>query len=140
MKKSKINISIVFTFLTVLCVVFLAGCAPKLSEDFNEAEVKQAAENVIDLLNAQDSEGLRALFTTQMNAAITDEVLTQIYAALAEGGPFETIENMIVAGSTDQSSGVEYAVVTVQAKYKLRSFIYTISFDKQLNLAGLYYK
>ena len=124
----------------MLCVVFLAGCAPKLSEDFNEAEVKQAAENVIALLNAQDSEGLRALFTTQMNTAITDEVLTQIYAALSEGGSFETIESMIVAGSKDQSSGVEYAVVTAQAKYELRSFIYTISFDKQMKLAGLYYK
>ena len=57
-----------------------------------------------------------------------------------EGGAFESIADMSVAGSTDQSSGVEYAVVVAQAKYELRSFVYTISFDKQMQLAGLYYK
>jgi hypothetical protein len=141
MKKSNINVSIVFTLIAALCIVFLAGCtSPKLSSAFDEAEVKQAAENVIDLLNRQDSAGLRELFTAQMDAAITDEVLSQIYAALAEGGAFESIADMSVAGSTDQSSGAEYAVVVAQAKYELRSFVYTISFDKQMQLAGLYYK
>ncbi len=141
MKKSNINLSIVFTLFAALGIVFLAGCtSPKLSSDFDEAEVKQAAENVIDLLNRQDTAGLREIFTAQMDAAITDEVLSQIYAALAEGGDFESIADMSVAGSTDQSTGTEYALVIAQAKYELRSFVYTISFDKQMQLAGLYYK
>lgn len=141
MKKSKINISIVFTFLAVLSFVFLAGCSnPKLSSDFNEAEVKQAAEIVITLLNAQDSAGLKDLFISQMDAAITDDVFAQIYADLAKGGSFETIENMSVSGSTDKSNGEDFGVVIVQAKYELKTFIYTISFNNQMQLAGLYYK
>ncbi len=141
MKKSTINLTTILAFLAVLGVVFLAGCSsPKLSSDFNEADVKQAAENVVNLLNAQDSAGLKQLFTTEMTAAITDDVFTQIYADLAEGGSFEAIENISVIGSTDKSSAEDFAVAIVQAKYEKKTFIYTISFNKQMQLAGLYYK
>jgi hypothetical protein len=90
--------------------------------------------------DAQDTEGLRAIFTEQMNTAITDEVFTQIYAAIGEGGAFEEIESMTVIGSTDQSTGEEFATVITRAKYAAKTFTYTISFNKDMQVAGLYYK
>jgi len=103
-------------------------------------EVKTAAENVVTLLNAQDSEGLRALFTEQMNVAITDDVFVQIYAAIEGGGTFDKIESVNVVGSTDKSTAEEFATTIVNAKYENKSFTYTITFNKQMQLAGLYYK
>jgi len=41
------------------------------------------------LINDQDSEGIRELSTVQMRAALTDDVLDQIYEAIGEGGQFE---------------------------------------------------
>lgn len=75
-----------------------------------------------------------------MRDVLTDDVMKQIYEAIGEGGAFEQVSDMSVAGSTNQSSGEEYAVVIVKAKYKIRTFTYTISFTKQMKLAGLYYK
>ena len=47
---------------------------------------------------------------------------------------------MSIAGNTDKSSQEEFAVVVLKAKYEIRNFVYTLSFTKQMKLAGLYYK
>jgi len=141
MTKSLYRSKAVSVLAAVMCLVLLAGCgSTKLSEDFNEVEVKSAAENVIVLINSQDSESLEKICTVQMREALTDDVWEQIYEAIGEGGTFEQVSDMSVAGSVDKSSGEEYAVVVVKAKYELKTFTYTISFTKQMKLAGLYYK
>lgn len=141
MKKTNKKFMSLITLVVILSTTILTACsAPGLSSAFDEATVKKAAENVVTLLNNQDTEGLRAIFTSQMDAAITDEVFGQIFSALAEGGKFLEIEDMAVYGSTDKSSGEEFAVATVRAVYDMKTFTYTISFDKDMQLAGLYYK
>ena len=141
MKKSGFEILGVSALAVVLCFGVLAGCVgQELSGDFNEEEVRKAAENVIMLINDQDSEGIRELSTVQMRAALTDDVLDQIYEAIGEGGQFETVEDMSVAGTTDKSSGEEFAVVVARAQYEIKTFTFTISFTKQMKLAGLYYR
>ena len=126
---------------TILTMLLLTACsAPALSADFNEEEVKLLAQDVVSLLNAQDSEGLRSVFTEQMNTAITDDVFVQIYAAIEGGGKFEAIDNITVVGSSDKSTGEEFATAVVTAKYENQTFTYTITFNKQMQLAGLYYR
>lgn len=127
--------------VVLLSSLLLTACStPPLSPDFDEEQVKLVAQDVVSLLNAQDTQGLRAIFTGQMNTAITDEVFTQIYAAIGEGGAFEAIDSMTVIGSTDQSTGEEFATVITRAKYAAKTFTYTISFNKDMQVAGLYYK
>ncbi|MBN2089970.1 DUF3887 domain-containing protein [candidate division KSB1 bacterium] len=141
MNTSKFKLFRVFIIVSCLCVIFLSACsAPALSADFNEEDVKQLAQDVVSLLNAQDSDGLRALFTEQMNTAITDDVFVQIYAAIEGGRKFEAIDNITVVGSTDKSTGEEFATAVVNAKYENQTFTYTITFNKQMQLAGLYYR
>jgi len=141
MKKSNIKTLTILLLSTILSVLLLTACsAPALSADFNEEDVKLSAQDVVSLLNAQDSEGLRSLFTEQMNTAITDDVFVQIYAAIEGGGKFEAIDNVTVVGSSDKSTGEEFATAVVNAKYENQTFTYTITFNKQMQLAGLYYK
>jgi hypothetical protein len=141
MKKSGCKIVGISALAAVMCLALLAGCiGQELSGDFNEEEVRKAAENVITLINDQDSEGIRELCTVRMREALTDDVLDQIYEAIGEGGQFENIEDMSVAGTTDSQSGEEFAVVVARAKYEIKTFTFTISFTKQMKLAGLYYR
>lgn len=141
MKKSGCKIAGISALAAVMCFVLLTGCiGQELSGDFNEEEVRKAAENVIILINDQDSEGIRELCTVRMREALTDDVLDQIYEAIGEGGQFENIEDMSVAGTTDSQSGEEFAVVVARAKYEIKTFTFTISFTKQMKLAGLYYR
>ena len=140
MKKSTFRSIGTAVLAVVMCLVLLTGCgSTKLSESFNEDEVKSAAENVIALVNSQDTDGLKAMCTVQMRDALTDDVMKQIYEAISEGGTFEEVSDISVSGATDKTSG-ECAVVVVKAKYENRPFTYTISFTKQMKLAGLYCK
>lgn len=141
MKKSRFKSLSYVACAVLMCVALLNGCSgQKLSSDFNEDEVKKAAENVILLINSQDSEAFKELCTVKVKDALTDDVLKQIYEAISEGGTFVKVEEMSVAGSTDKASEEEFAVVVAKAKYEIKTFIFTISFTKQMKIAGLYYK
>lgn len=125
----------------VICFTLLSGCSkPGLSEDFDQEEVKKSAEEVITILNKKDSEALLNMSTVQMKNALTDDVLEGIYEAIGEGGEFKNIEDMSVGGSKDKASEEEFAVTVTKAKYENKTFTYTISFTKQMKIAGLFYK
>ena len=66
--------------------------------------------------------------------------MTQIFADIQSAGKFEKIEDMSVAGVKSQDSTEDFAVVIAKAKYESKSFIFTISFNKTMELIGLYYK
>ena len=127
-----------FVLLAILSLGILSGCAEKLPEGFEEAEVQAAAENVIDLLNQRDAEGLTALMTEEMKAVLTADIQAQIFALLDESGAFQEIADLKMGGSTQ--NGITYAAVAAKAKYANREITYTISFDQDMKLAGLYLK
>ncbi len=133
------KISLILCF--VICFSLLTGCTnPGLSEDFNEEEVKKAAEEVVTIINNQDSEALLEMSTVQMKNALTEDVLKEIYEAIGEGGDFQEIEEISIGGQKDKASEEEFAVVVAKTKYENKNFTYTISFTKQMKLAGLFYK
>lgn len=136
---------VTFKFKTILfvaiCFALLTGCMKSsLPDSFSEEEVKSSAEEVITILNNKDSEAFLELSTVQMRNALREDVLEEIYEAIGEGGKFEEIEEMSVGGQKDKASEEEYAVVVAKTKYENRYFVYTISFTKQMKLAGFYYK
>jgi len=141
MKKSMFKKAGALVLASVLCMVLLAGCTgQKLSADFVEADVKTAAENVISLINNKDSNALLALCTVKMKNGLTLDVMDKIYEAIGEGGQFKSIEAVSIGGQNDKASDEEFAVAVVKVKYEIKTFTFTISFTKQMKLAGLYYR
>jgi hypothetical protein len=132
MNKTSLCRVLTIVLLAVLSLGALGGCAAKLPEGFDEAEVRTAAENVIDLLNQRDANGLTALMTEEMKVVLTDD----IQALLDESGEFQEIGDLKMGGNTQ--NGITYAAVAVKAKYANREITYTISFDMDMKLAGLY--
>lgn len=138
MNKINLNRVLSVVLLAVLSVAVLGGCAAKLPEGFEEAEVQAAAENVIELLNQRDADRLTELMTGEMKAVLTEDVQAQIFAMLDESGAFQEIVDLQMGGSTQ--NGITYAAVAAKAKYENREITYTISFDQDMKLAGLYLK
>ena len=133
------------TIFTIIILVFslalLTACiSPSLSEDFDEDEVKRAAEEVISYINNEDGESLLEISTVALKNALTDELLEEIFEAISEGGEFLEIEEISVGGSKDKETEEEYAVAVAKAKYEHKNFTYTLSFTKQMKLAGIFYK
>ena len=66
-------------FTVVLMIAFATGCgAPKLSDKFDEEAVKQKAQDLISLLNAQDSKGIRDISVKALKDALKDDTFGQI--------------------------------------------------------------
>lgn len=138
MNKTSLYRVLTIILLAALSLGALGGCAAKLPEGFDEVEVQTAAEKVIELLNQRDAEGLTALMTEEMKAVLTADIQAQIFTLLDESGAFQEIVDLKMGGSTQ--NGITYAAVAAKAKYANREITYTISFDQDMKLAGLYLK
>ncbi len=138
MFKNKLFQTLSILLFSVASLGLLAGCAAKLPEGFDEAEVKTAAENVITLLDEGDGDGLTALMTDEMKAAITEDVQAQIFTLVDSLGAYQKISEMKTGGSTQNE--ITYAVVVSKVSYEKGEITYTISFDSMMRLAGLFLK
>lgn len=138
MSKNKLFRVFSILFFVVISLGSLAGCAAKLPDGFDKEEVKAAAENVITLLNQGDGEGLTALMTGTMKAAITEDIQSQIFAMVASAGGVKEISDLRTGGATENE--ITFAVVVAKVKYEKGEITYTISFDEDMKLAGLYLK
>ncbi len=134
-RKEKIIIAL------VLALVLLVGCSSQdLADSFDEAELRDRAKEVVIMVNEGDSESLLEMSSPELKEAFTQEVLEEVYKTINEAGEFDDFKDVKLAGDEDKDSGEKYAVVFIKAEYKEKDFIYTISFNEDMELAGLYYK
>lgn len=140
MKKKMIGIMACMLLLAGL----LSGCAgsQRLSDKFDEAEVKAAAEEVIETLNTGEVETLvEEKWSAMMKSALDAEgVKDQILPIIEELGEFEEFDKEAVTGGKDADTEQEFAVAVIKAKYEKRKAQFTISFDEDMKVVGFYIK
>ena len=132
----------------MVCVCVLTGllfcCAgsQRLSDNFDEAEVKAAAESVIEILNSGEVELLvDEQWNAVMKGAADAEMLkSEIVPIVEELGEFEGFDKEAVTGSKDPDTEQEFAVAVIKAKYEKRKAQFTISFDEDMKVAGFFIK
>lgn len=119
----------------------LAGCSgTKLSDAFDEEEVKAAAQKAIDHLIAGEYEECMELMSEEMQAAISAEVLASNMETIAEQkGAFQEYKSCSVVGQKDKG-GTEYAAAVAVAAFEKGNVTFTVSFDKEMKMIGLWMK
>lgn len=140
MKMGKTRYFTGIILLAVLLAGVLTACAGsrKLSDKFDEAEVKAVAEEVIEILNEGDVDTLvDEKWNTVMKSMVGKDVLTgEILPIVEELGAFEAFDKEAVTGNTDQ----EYAVAVIKVQYEKRKAQFTISFDEDMKVGGFFIK
>lgn len=140
MKKKRIRTIAGMLLLTGL----FFGCAgsQRLSDHFDEAEVKAAAEEVIQTLNSKEVEALveEQWNTVMKNAVDADMLKEQIVPIVEELGEFEGFDKEAVTGAKDPDTEQEFAVAVIKVKYEKRKAQFTISFDEDMKVAGFFIK
>ena len=137
---------ILHIFITgiIMAAVMLAGCAgsQKLSDKFDEAEVKEAAREVIEILNDKDVDTLvDEKWNSMMKSMAGKEMMTdQVLPIVEDLGAFEEFDKEAVTGSKDKDTEQEFAVAVVKVKYEKRKAQFTISFDEDMKVGGFYIK
>lgn len=124
-----------------LPVLMACGSAQKLSEDFDEQEVKAAAETLIGYLSEEDMESFCAVpMSERMKEATTPESMSTVVSQyIGNRGKFVEYKSTVAVGGTDET-GEACAVVVSVVKYENQTVTYTISYDKQMRLIGFFFK
>lgn len=126
----------------VLAMVMITGCGAKaLSENFDENEVKQAAENAIKMIDSGDYKTFSdELVSESVKESLSADVIKNaVNQVMANRGAFVEFSSESTFGKVDKNEE-EYAVVIVVAKYESQKVTYTISFDVNLKIIGFYLK
>lgn len=128
----------------VAALVFLSVLAwwmiPKpaeLGDDLSQEAVTASVENVVVMLNQNDFDGLQELAVDELKSKLTQETLDEVRKGISEDwGEMQSIGKVYMQGV--KQKGKVIVVTQVDAVYENVSVVYTISFDEDLRLGGLY--
>lgn len=130
----------------ILLILIAAGywALPKATpvEDgntFQEANVQEQAKDIVQLLDDENYEALKQRANEDMQSVLTADYMEQAKSNFGtDWGEFQSFGKIYVS-EVDQM-GKRFAVAQVNASYKNVGITYTISFDEDMKLAGLYMK
>ena len=109
------------------------------SEIFSSEVVEAEMKNVIELLNKEDYEALHEISDDTMKEFLTPEVWGDAKVQFSENwGALEKLGNIYL--SEAEQNGLPMAAGQVKAIYENVKVTYTIVFNEEMQLAGLYIK
>lgn len=115
---------------------------PKYSElgsdgKFQEEVVEARTKEVVQMLDGDDFASLKEMATPAMEHALIPEMIKSIKSQISDDwGEFQSWGRIYMMEMTQM--GKTYAVVQAMAGYENASVTYTITFDEDMKLAGLY--
>ena len=129
--------------LLLVCLAVVAWwVSPKYAEigsdgRFQEQEITARLSEVVQMLNENDYASLREQCIPVMERVLTEETFKPIKEQISKDwGAFQSLGKPYMAEMTQQ--GKVFAVVQVSAIYENISVTFTITFDPDMRLAGLY--
>ena len=141
----KFRLSVLVIMFCFSCILFTA-CSGKSSDAGKSSSVSsgqkekyiEKAQNIITLFNEEKSDEIVELCDEAMKNALPKDKLSEIYTQIKSNGDFEKfLEGEM---TKVEQGGKTFTVVVQQAKYGKNTLTYTISFDNEDKLAGIFYK
>ncbi|MGX7108656.1 DUF3887 domain-containing protein [Facklamia miroungae] len=119
--------------LSTIVILMLCGCGNKVDDTTSEKYISQAKE-IVSLINESNYDEVYTMFNDEMKAALPVKSMSEITPLITDSGVFKKIDK----ASVEERDG-NYITVLV-AKYSKGNRIYTITFEDDLEVAGLYIK
>lgn len=125
----------VFLMMVLGCVMLVGCSSNKLSDDFNEEELKSTTQGVIQMLCNEEYDKIKEMSGQVLIDAGVSDKLKEVWQPIAkELGKFESYDKEAVVGNGDE------ATVVVITKFENGSAKFTISYNKDMKLTGFYIK
>lgn len=108
---------------------------------FKEATVLEQTDTIIGLLDQEDYTGLEEYADDKMKGFFQRDANVMAGAKAALGGELGANQGYTSWYAVEiRQSGKRYAMVQVVVQYENRSVTYTITYDEEMKLSGLYMK
>ena len=130
--------SILLLILTAVLILTTAACGA--SFDYDKDLADKRTREVVDVLKTGDYDAIVGLFREDLQPLTTAADFKAAWDPyLADAGAFVEIKGISTAGQTDKS-GEQFIISAVKCEYENATRTYTIVFDTDFNVAGLYLK
>lgn len=128
--------------MLIVSILLLTACSSnKIPDGFNENDLNQKAEEIINLLNENNVDEVYAMFRTDVQAMIELEDLEVIIQdKFNQVGTFKEISQVAITDTKDPNTSEVYAVVIVSSDHEKGRTTYTLSFNKELEIVGFFIK
>lgn len=121
--------------LVAMTVLLFTACGNDGGADDQLTEKYQPkAEEVVNHLNNQEYSEIIPQLDSEMKEFLTEDKLKELEPVIAEAGDFDSITK----SSVEEKDG--YYVVVLVAKYSNQNLRYTITYDEDDQVAGLFIK
>ncbi len=133
------------TFFTAILftvtLLFLAGCSStKLADAFDAETVETMAREAADHLIAGEYDENIAMMSDVMKNALSAEILAENMDTMNEQtGSFVEYKSTAVVGQKDKD-GRDLATAVIVAAFEKRNVTYTITFNTDMEVDGLFMK
>ncbi len=135
---------ILLAILLALVVLPLWGCGGgthELDPAFDEAALRAKGREMVEHFTASEWDAMQDASHAELAAFFASAENREQLDGLREPlGAFEEFGEAAVSGATDGETGVEFALVLQEAVYENRKTLFTMSFNKDMELAGFYVK
>lgn len=125
---------VVFTLLSVIALLALVACGGSKVDDATAEKYIAKAEEIVSLLNDGNYAEIHARLNEEMKAGLPEQDMEELTPLIEQSGNFEAIDK----ASVEEKDG-HYIVVLVGA-YSEEDRVFTITFNKDDEVAGLYIK
>lgn len=128
--------------MLIVSILLLTACSSnKIPDGFNENDLNQKAEEIINLLNGNNVDEVYAMFRTDVQAMIKLEDLEVIIQdKFNQVGTYKEISQIAITDTKDPNTSEVYAVVIVSSDHEKGRTTYTLSFNKELEIVGFFIK
>lgn len=128
--------------MLIVSILLLTACSSnKIPDGFNENDLNQKAEEIINLLNENNVDEVYAMFRTDVQAMIKLEDLEVIIQdKFNQVGTFKEISQVAITDTKDPNTSEVYVVVIVSSDHDKGRTTYTLSFNKELEIVGFFIK
>lgn len=149
-KVTRSNKKTIFLILAVIAALMIAGIAfvasrfPKTAQIgdsglFEEEAVRSRAMAVIELVSDDNWDVLIEDYCAEVfQANVSKEKLIEAKSLLGEWGAYDKITSEYMQEMA--SGGTTYAIVQTVVLYEKKSITFTLTFDTDMKLAGIYMK
>lgn len=120
-----------FIVCSMLAVVLLAACGNKVDEETEGKYIDKAVE-VVHFINDGEFDQIVEQLNENMKAKLTAEQLAEITPILEESGSYKGIKKQ----SVQEKDGI--IIVVLVGEYSEEDRIYTVSYDEDDRIAGLF--
>ncbi|MCK8058156.1 MULTISPECIES: DUF3887 domain-containing protein [unclassified Fusibacter] len=134
------NKMVIMIIIVTLTFALLTACtSTELSSDFDSAVVESSAQGVVDALNAKDYDSVVAMLREDLQDRLNaQKIADAVEMTYGDAGEFTAINKTTVIGQKKEDE--DFAVAIIEAKYENKKVIFTLSYDKNMKLIGLYMK